>query len=141
MHRASSTYLTLLLFFLSARSAHAEEERSILLRVRVTDVAFTDYFPDDDCLSRNECIPFNFWFRYSAHVREVVRGVFTQPSVKFANLQHVYFRRKPTDWFVLLAPCGQSVRDAVNVEYCVRDQAFANDRAGRQRLLDAQHGA
>jgi hypothetical protein len=141
MHPASSTYLALLLICLSVRSAHGADERSILLRVRVTDVAFTDYYPDDDCFSRNECIPFNFWFRYSAHVREVVRGNFSQPSVKFANLQHVYFRRKPSDWFVLLVPCGPSVRDAVNVEYCVRDQAFAGDRVGRERLLDAQHGA
>ena len=138
MYRASWIYLTLLLLFLSTRGAQAEDKKAVLLRVRVTDVTYTDYYPVEVCPSGMECIPFHFWFRYGAHVREVVRGSYSQPTVQFANLQHAYFRRKPADWFVLLVPCGQAVRNAVSVEYCVQDQAFANDRAGRKRLMDAQ---
>jgi len=141
MYRASSVYLAMLLLLLSSRSTLAEEARSVLLRVRVADVTFTDYYPDEECPSGKECIPLYFWFKYRAHVREVVRGRYDQSVIQFANLQHVYFSRKPTDWFVLLVSCGPGVRNAVNVEYCVRDQAFANDRAGRQRLMEAQHGA
>jgi hypothetical protein len=140
MYRASWIYLTLLLLFLSTRGARAEQERSVLLRVRVTDVTATDYYPHENCPSGMECIPFDFWFKYRADVREVIRGSYNQPGVQFAILQHAYFRRMPTDWFVLVVPCGQGVRAAVNVYYCVRDQAFASDRAGRQRLMNEERG-
>jgi hypothetical protein len=70
----------------------------------------------------------------------VIQGNYNQTAVQFANLQHTYFSRKPADWYVLLVPCGQGVRNALGVEYCVRDQAFAKDHAGRRRLIDAQHG-
>jgi hypothetical protein len=114
----------------------------VLLRVRVTDVEYTDYYPQtDDCPSESECIQFYFWFRYEASVREVVRGNYAGGKAKFARLQHAYFARKPRDWYVLLVRCGESVRSAVGVEYCVKDDAFAGDPAEVERLLGSQHGA
>jgi len=129
------------LLLMAALDARAEPDTGLLVRVRVTDVAYTDYYPADDCPPEQECIVGNTWFRYDAKVREVIRGRYSQPTLQFANLQHAYFSRKPHDWFVWVVPCAQGVIDALHVEYCVRDHAFANDRVGRQRLMEAQHGA
>lgn len=136
-----STRLVAVLLLLAALDARAQPESAVLLRVRVTDVAYTDYYPADKCTPEQECIPGSTWFRYHAKVRQVIRGRYEQPEVHFANLQHAYFSRKPRDWLVLLVPCGQGVTDTLHVEYCIRDHALENDHAGRQRLMEAQHGA
>ena len=140
MYRAVLRFLAVLFLTCGVSNADTESDTSILLRVRVTDVAYTDYFPEIDCPVGHECIPFFFWFRYHAKVREVVRGQWPRNSVKFANLQHARYARKPRDWYVLLIPCGESVRTAVGVEYCVKAHAFAHDQAGLERLLGTQPG-
>lgn len=141
MCRPSSKSLVMLLLALPALSAFAQPDDEVLLRVRVTDVEFTDYYPEGDCPSEAECIEVNFWFRYEANVREVIRGTYERSGVKFARLQHAYFARKPRDWYLLLVRCGESVQAAVGVEYCVKDEAFASDTTGVKRLVGARHGA
>jgi hypothetical protein len=141
MYRTSSRCAVLLLLALGASGAQAQDAE-VLLRVRVTHVAFTEYYPADDCpAGDSNCIQFYFWFRYEAQVREVVRGRFAGHTVAFANLQHSYFARMPQNWYVSLVPCGKGVKEAVGVEYCVVDQAFAKDRVGLKRLMAARHGA
>jgi hypothetical protein len=134
-------YSAALLFALVVSNAFGQPNDEVLVRVRVTDVAYTDYYPESDCPSESECIPFYFWFRYEASVREVVRGNFAGRRVNFARLQHAYFARKPRDWYLLLIRCGESVRSKVGVEYCVKDEAFANDPVGVARLVGSRHGA
>ena len=130
------------IFALGTSIAFAQPNDEVLLRVRVTDVAATDYYPEtSDCPREHECIQFYFWFRYKANVREVIRGNHSLSRVTFARLQHVPFARKPRDWYVLLVRCGESVRSTVGVEYCVKDEAFADDRVGIERLVGSQHGA
>jgi hypothetical protein len=133
MYRRSSKLLATLLLAFGASGGDAQVSSDVLLRVRVTDAAYTDYYPDD-CPPEAECIAANFWFRYEANVREVVRGSYALATVRFANLQHTYFvPRHPRDWYVLVVPCGENVRTTVGVEYCVKDRGFG--REGRERLI------
>jgi hypothetical protein len=124
MYRTTSLSLALLASALAVSGARAQSDGEVLLKVHVSDVEYTDYYPVDDCPSGSECIVFYTWFRYRARVVEVVRGHYSQRTVAFANLQHAHYARRPRNWYVLLVPCGQSVRDAVHVEYCVKDHAF-----------------
>ena len=124
MYRASSLTAALVAFLLAASGAQAQTDGEVLLKVRVNEVAYTDYYPAYDCPAGSECIVFNTWFRYRARVLEVVRGDYSQRTVTFARLQHAHYTRRPRNWYVLLVPCGQSVRDAVGVEYCVKDDTF-----------------
>jgi hypothetical protein len=126
MYPRLSTILVALLGGFGPSSGEAQVGSEILLRVRVTDAAYTDHAPDD-CPSGAECVAGNSWFRYEAKVREVVQGGYGHGTVRFANLQHAYFApRHPHNWYVLLVSCGESVKIAVGVDYCVKDHAFGH---------------
>ena len=118
--------------------AQTRSGSEILLRVRVTDAAYTGYYPEAACGNADDCIPIYHWFRYEARVLKVVRGEYPKKTVVFGNLQDSAFARRPHDWYVLLVPCGEN---AMRVEYCVKDSAFAGERAQLKQLIGAKHGA
>jgi hypothetical protein len=127
---------TLVLLLSCTSDAVAQSDDLILLRVRVTDAQYTDYYPAADCVDEGTCFPFYFWFKYSARVREVISGSYPETHIEFANLQHTYFISRVTrDWLVLLEPCGRSVVETVQVELCVRRHAISTNESGREELL------
>ena len=77
MYLTSSARLAFLALALTAFAASAQPEGEVLLRVRVSHVEYTDYYPADDCPT-NDCIVFYTWFRYQARVIEVERGLYNE---------------------------------------------------------------
>jgi hypothetical protein len=59
------------LLLIAALDARAEPTTGLLLRVRVINVAYTDYYRADDCPPEQDCIAGNTWFRYDAKVGEL----------------------------------------------------------------------
>jgi hypothetical protein len=90
---------------------------AVVLRVRVTDVEFTDWYPA--CEEGEElCVPVVFWYRYSGNVREVVRGEYADSTVQFARLQHAEFIDRVTrDCHVVLEPASKDLRSKVGIEW------------------------
>ena len=92
---------------------------SIVLRIRVTNVEFTEYFPGS-CEPGEPCVPYNFWHRYQADVREVLSGEWEDDVVHFANVQHTYYIDAVVrDCYVVLLPASEDVRAKVGVPYVV----------------------
>lgn len=89
---------------------------AVVLRVRVTDVEYTDWYPA--CEEDELCVPVIFWYRYSGNVREVVRGEYADSTVRFARLQHAEFADRVTrDCHVVLEPASEDLRAKVGVEW------------------------
>ncbi|MEH6417074.1 hypothetical protein V7787_24580 [Pseudomonas sp. CGJS7] len=89
---------------------------SIVLRVQVLETEFTDLYPG--CAEPNECVPFHFWYKYRARVKEVVSGEWTKPEVEFARLQHAEFvDRIKRDCYVVLRPAGPNLGSLLHVPF------------------------
>lgn len=87
---------------------------AIVLRVKVTEVDYTDMHPG--CADDDECIPTYFWYRYRARVRDVVAGAWTEREVEFVHLQHAEYLRKLTkDCYVVLRPAGTELQAKTGV--------------------------
>jgi hypothetical protein len=107
---------------------------AIVLRVEVLDVEFTDLFPG--CGTVPDCMPFHFWFRYRARVKEVVVGEWASPEVKFTYLQHAeYIRSVTKDCYVVLYPASPEIRSEVGVGL-VADRLLSRFFEGDRVLID-----
>jgi hypothetical protein len=111
--------------------------RAIALRVEVLEVEFTDLSPG--CGS-DECIPFDFWYKYRAKVKEVISGDWNQPEVAFTNLQHAEFIDKVTrDCYVVLRPAGKELQFKIGVPFAAErllSLLWKPDRAVIKALRD-----
>lgn len=98
-------------------SSDALPAGAVVLRVSVTEVEFTDWYPA--CEEEEEpCVPVVFWYRYSGKVREVVRGDYAESTVRFARLQHAEFVDRVTrDCYVVLEPASEDLRSKVGIEW------------------------
>lgn len=87
---------------------------AIVLRVKVLDVEYTDFYPD----CGPDCVPFSFFYKYRASVKKVVSGNWSQPEVGFTYLQHAEFIGEVTDdCYVVLRPAGQNLRSKIGVPF------------------------
>ncbi len=87
---------------------------SIVLRVEVLEVEFTDLFPG--CGDIPDCVPFHFWYKYRARVKDVVVGKWAEPEVEFTHLQHAeYIRQVTRDCYVVLHPAAPEIQSKVGV--------------------------
>lgn len=87
---------------------------AIVLRVEVTEVKFTDLYPT--CADGDECVPFYFWYKYRARVKDVISGEWQASEVEFAHLQHAEFTRNVTrDCYVVLEPANQNLQTNIGV--------------------------
>ncbi len=75
-------------------------EEETILRVSAKNGKFTSYYPDDKCIEELECIPYSYWYRYKARVKEVVKGTYNQKHVTFVLLQHTNYSSE--NWYVRL---------------------------------------
>jgi hypothetical protein len=61
----------------------------LVLRVEILSQESTDYYIDCKGLAEGEvCIPFHFWYIYTADVLSVVAGDYNSEKIRFARLQH-----------------------------------------------------
>jgi len=119
----------------SSATTYAPPPGSIVLRVEVLDVQFTDLYPG--CGEVQDCVPFHFWWRYRARVKEVISGAWTQPEVTFTNLQHAgYIDRVTKDCYVVLVPAGDEIRSKVGVPL-VADRLLSRFFVGDRALIKA----
>lgn len=105
---------------------HELPEDAIVLRVQVVDVEFTDLFPGcGEVKEGMDCIPFYFWYRYKAKVKETLIGDWAKPAVEFTYLQHAQFIDDVTrDCYVVLRPAKGDVLAKVGVPF-VADKLFS----------------
>ena len=111
---------------------------SIILRVEVIDVEFTDFYPE--CGDVELCIPFDYWHKYKARVRSVVSGNWQHSEIEFTYLQHAKYINKVTrDCYVVLEPAPDELRSKVRVPF-VADRLLSHyietDRAAIKALRD-----
>jgi hypothetical protein len=108
---------------------------SIVLRVEVIDVQFTDLYPN--CDEGENCMPFYFWWKYRARIKEVISGTWSQPMVEFTHLQHAEYIRKVTkDCYVVLRPAGEELRSKVGVPF-VADRLLSRFFNGHRSAIKA----
>jgi len=117
--------------FASSASAQSKSEPaayeaplgSIVLRIEVLEVEFTDFYPG--CGDDHNCVPFDFWYRYRARVREVISGEWKNREVQFTNLQHSeYIKRITRDCYVVLEPAPRELQSAVGVPFVADNLLF-----------------
>src|SRR5436189_4052826 len=93
----------------------AVSEWPVILRVEVLSVEGTDWHPE--CVEEG-CIPFHFWFKYRARVKDVIDGSWRETEVEFTHLQHgQYIRAVTKDCYVVLRPAGTDLREKIRVPY------------------------
>lgn len=111
---------------------------SVVLRVEVLEVEFTDLYPE--CDEVKDCIPFDFWYKYRARVREVISGDWRQAEIDFTHLQHAEYIKKLTrDCYVVLEPAGDELRSKVGVSFVADKLLFRSlerDRTAIKALRD-----
>ena len=109
-----------------------------MLRVEVLEVEFTDLHPG--CGEVKDCIPFDFWYRYRARVKEVISGDWRKSEIEFTHLQHAEYISKLTrDCYVVLEPAGDELRSKVGVPFVAYELLFRSlerDRAAIKALRD-----
>lgn len=98
---------------------HELPEDAIVLRVQVVDVEFTDLSAGCGKVKGGmDCIPFYFWYRYKAKVKEALIGDWAKPTVEFTYLQHAQFIDDVTrDCFVVLRPAKGNLLTKVGVPF------------------------
>lgn len=101
---------------------------AIVLRVKVLEVEYTDFYPD----CGPDCVPFSFWYKYRASVSKVISGDWTQPEVEFTYLQHAEFIDEVTDdCYVVLRPAGRNLQSKIGVPFVadkLLSRFFKSDR-------------
>jgi hypothetical protein len=111
---------------------------SIVLRVEVIDVEFTDFYPG--CGDVQDCVPFDFWHKYRARVKSVISGDWPHPEVEFTYLQHAKYINKVTrDCYVVLEPAPDELRSKLKVPFVadkLLSRFFERDRAAIKALRD-----
>jgi hypothetical protein len=108
---------------------------SIVLRVQVLSVEFTGWYaacPDEDC------IPFHFWTKYRARVKDVISGEWSKSEVLFTHLQHAQYIDEVTkDCYVVILPADADLMEKVGVSYVadrMLSRYFKEDRAAIRAL-------
>jgi len=107
-----------------------------VLRVIVKSVEVTDHYPENACTE--DCIVWNFWFRYKAKVKNVIRGEYTDRYITFVNLQHAAYRKGiVSDWFVSLDELNNpETKAALKADYYVVEHTPSfNGIEGVNRLV------
>jgi len=108
----------------------AVPEWPVILRVEVLSVEGTDWYPD---CAEVGCIPFQFWFRYRARVKDVIEGSWNESEVEFTHLQHGQYISKVTrDCYVVLRPAGIDLSEKIRVPYVadrILSRFWESDRA------------
>ena len=111
---------------------------SIVLRIEVIDVEFTDFYPG--CGDVKNCVPFDFWHKYRARVRSVISGDWPHPEIEFTYLQHAKYINKVTrDCYVVLEPAPDELRSKLKVPFVadrLLSRSFEKDRAVIKALRD-----
>ena len=111
-------------------AAGGVRERPVILRVEVLGVKGTDWYPECE---EEDCIPFQFWFKYRARVKEVIDGAWSGSEVEFTHLQHgEYVRDVTKDCYVVLRPAGTDLREKIRVPYIadrILSRFWESDRA------------
>lgn len=111
---------------------------SLVLRVRVLDVQFTDWHPA--CEDPENCMPMSFWHRYRAQVISVASGSWSDSEVEFVHLQHAqYIQRVTRDCYVVLLPAGPRLKSQLEVEFVadrILSRFFEDDRPAIRALQD-----
>jgi hypothetical protein len=96
--------------------AYSPPQGSVVLRVEVRGVEFTDLYPG--CGDEKDCIPFVFWHKYRARLKEVLSGDWQQTEVEFTHLQHAAYIDKVTqDLYVVLEPASEEMRSKIGVPF------------------------
>lgn len=86
------------------------------MRVEVVEVEFTDLYLG--CGDEKDCIPFDFWYKYRARVKEVLSGDWQQSEVKFTHLQHAEYIDKVTrDLYIVLEPASEEMQAKIGVPF------------------------
>src|SRR5690606_31751710 len=81
---------------------------AIVLRVSVQSSEFTDVHPECGA----DCVPFYFWYKYSAEVKDVTSGSWDRPNVQCAHLQHgQYVPAVTSDCYVVLVPAAPELQE------------------------------
>lgn len=76
------------LFVLVMFSACIQAEQ-LVLRVEVLSQEGTDFYIECKDLAEDQvCIPFHFWYIYTAKIIDVVSGDYNSEKIRFARLQH-----------------------------------------------------
>jgi len=91
---------------------------SIVLRVQVISVEFTDWSPNCTQNDNEKCIPHSYWHKYRARVKEVVSGSWAGSEVEFTYLQHAkYIPEVTNDCYVVLYPASQDISSKIGVPF------------------------
>ena len=111
---------------------------AIVLRIEVLDVQFTNMYPDPGCAETEMCVPFSFWWKYRARIKEVVSGAWSQPVVEFTHIQHgQYISMVTRDCFVILRPAEEEIRTKLGVPFVadrLLSRFFDGDRSAIKAL-------
>ena len=88
---------------------------AVVLRVSVKRAEFTDIAP---CCGRSLFgAPFDYWYRYTAQVKSVVRGQYSGKTVSFLHAQHAeYIRAVTEDCYVVLVPAESEVSEMLDTD-------------------------
>lgn len=107
-----------------------------MLRVSVQSAEFTNVYPECGA----DCVPFYYWYKYSAQVKGVVSGGWDKPDVQFTHLQHgQYISAVTNDCYVVLVPAATELREVVGVSYVadrILSRRFKQDRPIIKRLAN-----
>jgi hypothetical protein len=121
----------------AADTPYAVPVGSVVLRVEVLKVEFTDWYPS---CPEEECIPWSYWHKYQARVKEVISGEWRETEVHFMHLQHALYVDEVTrDCYVVLHPAGPDLREKVGVPYIANrifSPFFKGDRATIKALRE-----
>ena len=108
----------------------AVPEWPVVLRVEVLSVEGTDWYPE---CAEKDCIPFHFWFKYRARVKDVIEGSWNESEVQFTHLQHGQYISKVTrDCYIVLRPAGTDLSEKIRVPYVadrILSRFWKSDRA------------
>jgi hypothetical protein len=110
---------------------YSAPEGSIVLRVHVLSTEYTDWSPD----CAEDYAFCYFWYRYRAHVKDVIAGTWSGTEVEFTHLQHgQYIPDVTNDCYVVLYPAGTDLREKIQVPF-VADRILSRyTRSGRAEI-------
>jgi hypothetical protein len=120
-------------------AAYSPPTGSIVLRVEVTSVEFTDWSPN--CFGKSaNCVPVHFWYKYRARVKRVVLGSWTESQVAFTHLQHAeYIPEVTRDCYIVLTPSSPDISSKIGVSFVadrILSRFWKEDRAAIEALRD-----
>jgi hypothetical protein len=121
--------------FGATAAAQSDCAAELTIRVRTTVTTFSNINAAGPSASSEQYVPFHYWWKYKAKVREIIGGKYSERSISFAHLQPGQYRASLTrNWVVALGRCQPDLAKSLEVEWCVVGHALANDAAGRGRL-------